>query len=464
MRYFAGLCFVAALVLLPAPRSSGAEEDPAARKAKVAAAKEKLKAAENALGARVNQAIDKGLGWLRKQQRKDGGFPGLSEDRTDARAYNVMDVGLNALVLHTFAHCGATIDDKAVKKCLLFCTHHYSGDPKSGSWNLFPTGRLTVYTAATLIMALDALYSRASKKSFKVKRDRYGNIKAPKRVNCKYPKKIDRWIRQMVAFLIENQHASGGWRYPGNPVGSEEAETDISNTQYALLALEAAASCGIPVPVAVWKKALNYLVKEQEEEGLDGVVWMQNEVWEPGLDDVPQFVEAGKAQVRGWAYAPGHVALPTGAMTAAGITGLCVIKERLWAAEALDPATRRRIDRAVIDGLVWLGEFFTVEKNPEASDAPAQWHYYYLYGLERAGVKSGLTFFGKKRWYRPGAEYLLSAQTKKGGWPAGGGPGKVADHTESPITQTCFALLFLRRSTRKPLIPMTPTVTGGDER
>ena len=105
-----------------------------------------------------------------------------------------------------------------------------------------------------------------------------------------------------------------------------------------------------------------------------------------------------------------------------------------------------------------------MDKNPEASDAPAQWHYYYLYGLERAGMKAGVKYFGKHDWYREGAEYLLSAQTKSGGWPEGGGEGRVADHTESPITQTCFALLFLKRSTRKPLIPMTPTITGGGDR
>ena len=29
----------------------------------------------------------------------------------------------------------------------------------------------------------------------------------------------------------------------------------------------------------------------------------------------------------------------------------------------------------------------------------------------------------------------------------------VSDSTESQITQTCFALLFLKRSTRKPFVP-----------
>ena len=46
-----------------------------------------------------------------------------------------------------------------------------------------------------------------------------------------------------VGFLVASQvRPAGGWRYPGNPVDSIEADTDLSNTQYALLALDAAAA------------------------------------------------------------------------------------------------------------------------------------------------------------------------------------------------------------------------------
>ena len=41
---------------------------------------------------------------------------------------------------------------------------------------------------------------------------------------------------------------------------------------------------------------------------------------------------------------------------------------------------------------------------------------------------------------------------------------KPADNCESAITQTCFALLFLKRATRAPAVPMTPPVlTGGND-
>jgi hypothetical protein len=127
--------------------------------------------------------------------------------------------------------------------------------------------------------------------------------------------------------------------------------------------------------------------------------------------------------------------------------------------EALPEALARRIDEGVLEGLVWLSEHFTVTDNP---DPPNQWHYYYLYGLERTGAKTGVTHVGQHDWYREGAEHLLAAQEPAGGWAEAAASGKPADSTESAITQTCFALLFLKRATTPPWIPVAPPVlTGG---
>ncbi len=91
------------------------------------------------------------------------------------------------------------------------------------------------------------------------------------------------------------------------------------------------------------------------------------------------------------------------------------------------------------------------------------WHYYYLYGLERTGSKTGVRWIGKNDWYREGALHLLQAQEASGGWKSAAGAGKPADETESEVTQTCFALLFLKRATRKPVIPVAPPVITGGE-
>ena len=97
--------FLLPLVAVPAWGEEGGALDPAARKARIAAARQKMAAEEADFSARVNKAIDRGIAWLSKQGRKDGGFPAFSEDG-DPKTYNLMDVGLNAL-----CHIGVVIQN-----------------------------------------------------------------------------------------------------------------------------------------------------------------------------------------------------------------------------------------------------------------------------------------------------------------------------------------------------------------
>jgi hypothetical protein len=78
----------------------------------------------------------------------------------------------------------------------------------------------------------------------------------------------------------------------------------------------------------------------------------------------------------------------------------------------------------------------------------------------------GLRHVGKNDWYRLGADHLVAAQGKDGRWTSANKAGRPSDHTESDVVQTCFALLFLRRSTVPPEEPVAPPVvlpptTGG---
>ncbi len=90
-----------------------------------------------------------------------------------------------------------------------------------------------------------------------------------------------------------------------------------------------------------------------------------------------------------------------------------------------------KADDDVNRGLAWLGSHFTVTENPERRQAH---HYYYLYGLERAGMLTGTEKMGAREWYAEGARFLLDAQGADGRW-----------HN---TIDTCFAILFLRRATR----------------
>ena len=450
------LCSLSLLLCL-GPTSMADEKkgpDAAAR----AAAKRELAEREAKFAEEVNAAIKRGAAWLKSQQRKGGDYPGFSDPKVP-NTFNIMDVGVNALVILTLSHCGVPAKDDTIDKTFKFCKFHYAGG--NGSWNLKGTDKLTIYTAATLIMALDAAY-RGVPKQKPLKKDRYGNVKPPKPTKCKYPTWVRKWIQELVAFIVKSQHPSGGWRYPGNIMASLDGETDLSNVQYALLGLEAAANCGIVAPVKTWQKAAEHVLKLQEDEGLESPVMIPNPAWEPGLDGVPRFMEVGTAQARGWTYLPGEQALGTSSMTCAGVTCLALLKERLWLLEKLDSSLRKRLDRGILDGLAWLSDVFTVESNVDGGGVPQMWHYYYLYGLERTGAKTGVRYIGTNDWYQEGARHLLAAQTEKGGWKEADGQARPADATESAITQTCFALLFLKRTTRPPLIPMTPPVLTGD--
>ena len=212
------------------------------------------------LQARIDAAIDRGVVWLKARQRQDGGYPAFG-DGLPANTYNPLDVGVNALVMQTLAHCGVDREDDAIKKCLSFCRFHYAGG--KGSWNLKGNNKIYVYIAATLILALDAINADGHPEE-KVKRDRYGNAIPQKPRPCKMPSQDQKWIRELVDLIVRCQvKASGGWRYPGNPVDSEPSDTDLSNTQYALLALDVADRCGITAPDDTWLLAAEHVLREQ---------------------------------------------------------------------------------------------------------------------------------------------------------------------------------------------------------
>ncbi len=114
------------------------------------------------------------------------------------------------------------------------------------------------------------------------------------------------------------------------------------------------------------------------------------------------------------------------------------------------------IGRAVQDGFAWLDKHFSVTQNP-GPGAP-NWHYYYLYGLERAAVFGGRVLLGKHDWYLTGARYLVGAQHPDGRWHTGTLGTK--EYEASDVLDTAWAILFLKKATR-PLEPVkAPVITG----
>lgn len=190
---------------------------------------------------------------------------------------------------------------------------------------------------------------------------------------------------------------------------------DLSNTQYAALGLWAAARSGVEIEPAVWWRLAEALFRYRDSSG-------------------------------GFGYVPGGEG-GTGSMTAAGVGTLALCEMHLRLADELDPALAERMAEGRRGGLEWLDAHFAVDTNPKSG----AWLYYYLYGLERMGGLTGVREIGEHDWYQEGARYIVDEQDEDGGWVDG-----------TDLSDTCFAVLFLKRATadagpRQPL-------TGGGRR
>jgi hypothetical protein len=234
------------------------------------------------------------------------------------------------------------------------------------------------------------------------------------------------------------------WRYPGGGI-------DLSNTQYALLGLAAADRCGIPIPNDPFLRAARHLIDTQEKEG-PRVRRILHVDAGPGY--ATRTLSNYYDHARGWGYQPGREA--TGSMTTSGVSSLAICRSHLLGKSAFAGTIAAQTERAINDGLAWLNVNFTVTENPPGGRG---WHYYYLFGLERAGVLADTRFLGDHDWYREGAEYLVANQNRTGSWPRLGRRGRRG---QDSLSDTCFALLFLRRATVPVRVPraVTPAPEG----
>jgi hypothetical protein len=400
----------AAALLAALPGRLCAEDEPAPEAAPPAAAEE-----AGAFAARVDAAIEKGVGWLKSRQMQEGTWRFVRDDPP-------VPVGDHALVLLTLAKCGVGAKDPVMARGIKALDRLFPFHVGTSKW-----GSAKTYDVAVTVMFYEALASHEAPG-------------APKLTGT-----AARRVREVADWLARTQEKNV-WRYP-----SSDHSEDLSATQYALLALEMASRCGVTVEPGVYHKALDYLLANQEAQGPASRLIVANEAWAPGAR-YARWLKANPVNDRGWPYRTKEKV--TGSMTAAGVACLAIVKGQLRQAKALDPENERAIDAAMLDGLAWLGSKFTAQENPGDGK---EWHYYYLYGVERVGAFLGVPNLGEHDWYREGAEHLLAAQTADGSWP---GSGTGSNH---PRIQTCFALLFLKRATTPPSVPVTPAVTTDGE-
>ncbi len=327
----------------------------------------------------VEQAIRSGVKFLKERQRADGSWPDAAPN---ART------GSTSLVALALLTAGENPDSPTIQQVLSFL-RGYSPQQLNSTYAI---GLQTMVFAAA-----DPETDRARL---------VANVDWLERAQHKDPRR-ERW--------------AGNWSYTeqrANP-------GDNSNTQYALLGLNAASEAGIPVRPEVWALSRAYFEVFQNRDG-------------------------------GWGYTP-QQKQSTASMTCAGIASLIICgSRRFQSLENLQGETIRQCGEGALDpflnrGIDWLANHFDVRQNLGHGQ---QYKLYYLYGLERAGRLAGVRFFGQNDWYRLGAEELVRTQNKLSGFWSGGG--------ENEIVGTSLALLFLAKGRAPVLINKLSHLPRGD--
>ncbi|MEE8170707.1 MAG: DUF4159 domain-containing protein, partial [Phycisphaerae bacterium] len=216
-------------------------------------------------------------------------------------------------------------------------------------------------------------------------------------------------IQKAARRLARMQLSNGMWTYSGLDIRTALSRGDNSNAQFALYGLHEAARAGARIDAKVWRLAATHWATAQRADG-------------------------------SWSYTgPKHNGY--GSMTAAGVASLIICgesvarsREKPYRNGAAQDCGRYVTPRPLAAGLNWLAKNFDVRRNPNHHS----YHYYWLYALERAGMLSGLKYFGEHDWFREGAAYLVGAQRGDGSW-------------NRSLIDTSFGLLFLAKG-RRPVL------------
>lgn len=380
--------------------------------------------------AMVVEALQRGTTKLREQLANvtEGPIAPQGDD-----AGNSFHTGRLALGLLALVKGGVARDDEVVQR---------------GYAELRRRKLIDTYSLANAIMAIEALYTPVTESGDL----RSGSIDRPRK---RTPSAADlalleRWAAQLLtnidtrvdpAYLLRFNYTAGD-------------RFDNSVNQYGLLGLHSAHLCGVEIKASVWEAAANHLLGSQGEGGdklpLDLVDYRTHARRQADPDE-PFTVARTTARANGWSYHDpkdqGERTPTWGAMTCAGITGLAICEAGL-----LDnPQVKRGkllgdSRRAREDGFAWLAQWMTPRQHAGAIERQQRWLYYYLYGLERAALLSGIALIQGRDWYFEGAMVLVLAQQPDGNWP-----GEL-DHDEQ-IERNAMAILFLKQST-------APVLTG----
>jgi hypothetical protein len=363
----------------------------------------------------VNKAIARGVALLRTMQRANGTWPHP-------------EMGATALAGLTLLECGVPADDRAVaraaaavREASLACTHTYSlslgilfldrlADP--GDEQLIESMGLRLLAGQSAgggwTYQCPPISADEARRLAALVRDR-GEPAArrdpPAAGRRRTVNDLPREIQQQLALVLR----AGPTRGPGGD--------DNSNTQFATLALWVARRYGLPTDAALTRIEVRFRSSQNPDGG-----------WGYQLPSGGEDDRSGSSP----------------SMTCAGLLGLVVVHGAvIEAVRDGNPRVKPRDlarDRALAFALAALSTAVGQPAGGNKDVVPpraAGNSYYFLWSTERVCVALGLEALDRKDWYGWGAEVLLANQEANGSW-RGGYADCGAD--------TCFALLFLKRS------------------
>jgi len=347
----------------------------------------------------INAAIDRGVAHLRTLQKEEGTFEPHG-DRV---------LGSTALVVLTLAACGVPRDDPAIVKAL--------------DWLFAQEEPDNNYDRSLVLMAVDRVCTPPEEIAAAWRRER---------VEPRREVRDDRraWCLRVAAALEGAGLARGSWDYK-DAGGNRRAirHADSSNTQVAVLGLRAATNLGYAVDEQTWLGVVHHFKLLREKKAPPAAVDL---VYEGEVRPETKRVRSAA----GFRYNVDHPQ-PWGSMTCAGIASLAIVRDELEHRKSPGLASvGAEIEEMILGGWAWLDRNWGMDRNP--GHPSGEWYYYYLYSVERAGALTGVKRVGEKDWYLEGAAQLLARQKESGAWDEPGG---------SDTSETCFALLFLKRAT-----------------
>lgn len=365
----------------------------------------------------INKAIENGVAALKKMQRANG-------------TWNHPEIGATALAGVTLLECGVKSDDKAVQAAArvvrsqaMACTHTYS--------------------LALSIIFLDRLDER----------------------------KDTPLIESMVVRLMAGQQVSGGWSYnvPATPaaevkrlsaeMGGGARVLKGSRDLNKLPAKGKRDEKGLPKEIQAQLKVVNRPVAVAQLAAITSdnsntqfatlALWVGRRYGIPvgnALKRVDTRFRMTQHADGGWGYMPSIAGVmtpgSTATMTCAGVLSLAIYHgHQANVALVRNPkagAKDLKDDKAIKAGLLTLSTAVGSPVGAGRVPAATGKAYYFLWSLERVCVSMGLDTLGKKDWYGWGCEILIGNQGADGSWASGEYATYGAD--------TCFALLFLKRS------------------